>query len=1028
MTELEIPDLHKWVYCPISYSIFNFPVLAMDGNIYEHDFIFRWFDECRKKEYTQITSPLTKEVLHDDQLCVCHLARQMTEAYLEKFPDKKDQQYESNFNMNIFVSYFHHNHKMIYPYLKSVGMINIHKLTYNQLRRCVSILDENNPLCASQIWDTFFGKISDFEEDFDAVTDDNWSGETIVYYQEHSEHSDTDIPELIENEDETEDPGQVQHEMEILHEEQMIEEFQNQELEQSEQNHDQDLETESEQDLEQELEQELEQSEQNHDQDLETESESEQEHDQDLETETETESETESEQEHDQEQENESEPGLDEHSGNINIQRRIAMGNRNNRDDNPRKTMHDSRNNHLNDSYYKDLEKKYSKTFLGCILNYGNQKIVQHFLKYFPCLLTEGSETKREYYSDLLEYLLGLQRVIHPNVYQTLIEKGVPYAIANIKKDKSIVFKIFKTFNRPFSVYQNFILWLLNRDDIFKKIEGLEDDSIENDLFRYINETCEPRVIRKAWENYSKHGVLESIKQTVYLRNMYLEGICYRSSSCFVSSPVSSEKSEKDIKIIPYKYFFDLCTNLSAYNIWYHKEWTYSIHYFEIVKKYLFQLGFIPTEILNMKCMYPSKLLTECLEKLPVKCLYPKRAEMDLTENMIMNDFVLPPTMMKDTIYSDKIFLENYFDKMVKVNGGGAFVDNQQTQKEEDEQFIKLYHKKTWCLNPNTPGGKYVISQRVGSIQWIFNIQRNISRYLNQNTSLNIFNYDILSNEKISFSLYKIIEQYLKSNLVTESEEIQKTEEDNDMDAITEKIEFLCLEAVCEEAEYEKAYVEESEEEEYEKADDHECDMEEGEIKEKKIKIDNYTDLVKTVLKEQPNKKKIPFIQPFPKMTPFGWMIYNYGTNEIIAFMESQKPAVNTLEFTGLYHAYPIHLILKYHSHSSTLLRSFMEYAKDAMDIMQPTSHGWYPLHYACRYAPGLVSELLEYMDDEENDNYPHGINAILEITVENSRKKLRLTALDILNLNQKNQYYEKNLALMLDMDAKSGYEIYTDA
>ena len=991
MTELEIPDLHKWVYCPISYSIFNFPVLAMDGNIYEHDFIFRWFDECRKKEYTQITSPLTKEVLHDDQLCVCHLARQMTEAYLEKFPDKKDQQYEPSFNMNILVSYFRHNHKMIYPYLKSVGMINVRKLTYDQLRRCVSILDENNPLCGSQIWDTFFGKISDFEEDFDAMTDENWSGQTIIYYDEHS---DTDIPELIENE--TEDPGQVQHEMDILHEEQMIEEFQNQELEQD---HDQDLETESEQ---------------------ETESESEQDQDNDLDLETESEQEQEQDQE--QEQENESEHSLDEHSGNINIQRRIAMGTRNARDENPRNPIYDSRNN-LNDHYYKDLEIKYSKTFLGCILKYGNQKIVQHFLKYFPCLLTEGNETKREYYSDLFEYLLGIQRIIHPNVYQTLIEKGVPYAIANIKKDKSIVFKIFKTFNRPFSVYQNFIIWLLNRDDVFKKIEGLEDDIIENDLFRYINETCEPRVIRKAWENYSKHGVLESIKQTVYLRNMNLEGICYRSSSCSVSS---SSSEETNPKIIPYKYFFDLCTNLSAYNIWYHKEWVYSIHYFEIVKKYLFQLGFIPTEILNMKCMYPSKLLTECLEKLPVKCLYPKREEMDLTENMIMNDFVLPPTMMKDTIYSDKIFLENYFDKMIKVNGGGAddhtLVDSQPktTQKEEDEQSIKLYHKKTWCLNPNTPGGKYVISQRVGSIQWIFNIQRNISRYLNQNTSLNLFNYDILSNEKISFSFYKIIEQYLKSNLVTESEGVQKTEFDNDMDAITEKIEFLCLEAVCEESECEEAECEESECEE--------SDVEEGEIKEKKIKIDNYTDLVKTVLKEQPNKKKIPFIQPFPKMTPFGWMIYNYGTNEIIAFMESQKPAVNTLEFTGLYHAYPIHLILKYHSYSSTLLRSFMKYAKDVMDIMRPTSHGWYPLHYACRYAPGLVSELLEYMDDEENDNYPHGINAILEITVENSRKKLRLTALDILNLNQKNQYYEKNLVLMLDMDAKSGYEIYTDA
>lgn len=995
MTELEIPDLHKWVYCPISYSIFNFPVLAMDGNIYEHDFIFRWFDECRKKEYTQITSPLTKEVLYDDQLCVCHLARQMTEAYLEKFPDKKDQQYEPSFKMNILLSYFRHNHKMIYPYLKSVDMISVRKLTYDQLRRCVSILDENSPLCSFQIWDTFFGKISDFEEDFDAVTEDDWSGQTIIYYDDHS---DIEIPDLVENEDETEDPSQVQHEMEILHEEQMIEEFQNQELEQE-------RETEQDRYLDGTI--------------LETESDQDPESDQDQDPES--------------DQDNESEPSLDQLSGNLNVQRRIAMGTRNARDENPRNPMYDSRNP-LNDHYYKDLEKKYSKTFLGCILKYGNQKIVQHFLKYFPCLLTEGNETKREYYSDLFEYLLGIQRVIHPNVYQTLIEKGVPYAITNLKKDKSIVFKIFKTFNRPFSVYQNFILWLLDRDDVFKKIEGLDDDIRENDLFQYINETCEPNVIRKAWENYSKHGVLESIKNTVYLRNMDLEGIYYRSSnsssssvSVSSSSVSSSSEDETEPKIIPYKYFFDLCTNLSAYNIWYHKEWTYSMHYFEIVKKYLFQLGFIPTEILNMKCMYPSKLLAECLEKLPVKCLYPKPEEMDLTENMIMNDFVLPPTMMKDTIYSDKIFLENYFDKMIKVNGGGAddhaLVDShpKTTQKEEDEQLIKLYYKKTWCLNPNTPGGKYVISQRVGSIQWIFNIQKNISRYLNQNTSLNLFNYDILSNEKISFSLYNIIEQYLKSNLIMEDEE------DKDMETIIEKLEFLCLEAVCEERDEEKC--EEREEEECEKVEEEEC--EEGEIIEEKIKIDNYTDLVKTVLKEQRNKKKFPFIQPFPKMTPFGWMIYNYGANEIIAFMKSQKPAVNTLEFTGLYHAYPIHLILKYHSYSSTLLRSFMEHAKDAKDIMRPTSHGWYPLHYACRYAPGLVSELLDHMEDadcDKHDQQQHGINAILEITVENSKKKLRLTALDILNLNQKNQYYKKNLDLMLEMNAKSGYEIYTDA
>lgn len=994
MTELEIPDLHKWVYCPISYSIFNFPVLAMDGNIYEHDFIFRWFDECRKKEYTQITSPLTKEVLHDDQLCVCHLARQMTEAYLEKFPDKKDQQYEPNFNMSIFVSYFRHNHKMIYPYLKSVGMISVRNLTYDQLHRCVSILDENNPLCGSQIWDAFFGKISDFEEDFDAMNDEDSSGQTLYYYDEtsiqegqrYSDDSETEPemeiePEYRDEEDDEEvvEVGQREHEMEILHEEQLIDDFQNENQEMAA-------------------------------------------------------SETAASEMASENENQESEEGsLDENSGNLIIQRRLAMENRITETENEtelqnmpymvRSLFKESRNR-LHDSYYKDLEAKYSRTFLGCILKYGNPKIIECFLKTFPCLTKLPREDEnRHKWSDLFEYMLRIQRILPPNIYRILIEKGVPYVIANKKKDKSIVYKIFKIFNRPFSAYQNFIYWMLEQDEIFQTVEGLEHCK-ENDLFQYINDTCEPRIIRKAWENYGKNGRLEKRSRTIYLRRMELEGFKYGGDMEFDEDEDALDEDDDDISVIPYKYFFELCTNLSAYNIWYHNHWRYSMHYFEIVKNYLFRLGFIPTEILIMKCMYPNQILTECLEKLPVKSM--RGDVVGMTENMMYNDYVLPPTMMKDTIYSDKLFLENYFDKILKISGdGSAVTDASKTSAETEEHLIKIYRKKTWCLNPNTPGGKYIISQRIGSIHWIFNIQKDISRYLNETSSVNIFNQESLSYEKISSVLYKLIDNYLKPKEKKEEESGRMMcfgERNQEITQITETFEYMTLEKALLENVVEDTCAMDEDENDCESTVNE--DAEEGEIKEEKVKIDNYTDLVRTVLKEKPNKKKMQFIQPFPKMTTLGWMIYNYGVTEIIAFMESQKPSVDTVEFTGLYHAYPIHLILKYHSYSLTLLRFFMDYAKDKENIiiMLPTSHGWYPLHYACRYAPGLVSELLEHINEEED------LNRILEISVENSNKKLRLTALDILSLNQKNQYYEKNFELMLEINAKSGYEIYTEA
>jgi hypothetical protein len=1012
MTDLEIPDIHKWVYCPISYSIFNFPVLAMDGNIYEHDFIFRWFDECRKKEYTEFTSPLTKEVLHDEQLCVCHLARQMTEAYLEKFPDKKEQQYESNFNMNILVSYFRHNHKMIYPYLKSVGKISIHDITYDQLRRCVSILDENSPLCGSQIWDIFFGKISDFEDDFDSMTDEDWSGQTIIYYEEHEtqeEHpySDSDVSEREidieieheyhgEDEEEVVEVGQREHEMDIIHEEQLIADFQNENPEMVS------------------------------------------EREPEMVSEREPEMVSEREPEMVSEREPESEEGsLDENSGNMIIQRRLAMENRISEDETETtglqhmpyivRSLFKESHNHLNDSYYKDLEEKYSRTFLGCILKYGNPKIIESFLKTFPCLTKLPMEDeKRHKWSDLFEYILGIKRILPPNVYRILIEKGVPYVIANKKKDKSIVYKILKNFNRPFIACQNFIYWMLEQDEIFKKVEGLEHGK-ENDLFQYINDTCEPKIIRKAWENYAKNGRLEKRTRTIYLRKMELQGLTYGLDDDVCEDSLSGYE---DISVIPYKYFFELCTNLSSHNIWYNNNWRYSIHYFEIIKKYLFKLGFIPTEILIMKCMYPNKLLTECLEKLPVKpiniyggigCSY-----VDMTENMIYNNYILPPTMMKDTIYSDKIFLENYFDKMLKLSGDGSVVTDTSgkfNETEMEENLIKIYRKKTWCFNPNTPGGKYVISQRVGSIHWIFSIQKDISNYLNETSSVNIFNYEILSYEKISSVLYKLIDNYLRHKEEDISKRMCFGKGNLEINKMTETFEFMTLEKILsEESICESDEDDEGDEESECEGDEESGCEEEGEIKEEKIKIDNYTDLVKTVLKEKPNKKKLQFIQPFPKMTTLGWMIYNYGVNEIMTFMISQKPVVNTIEFTGLYHAYPIHLIIKYHSCSITLLRFFMEYAKDDMDLMLPTSHGWYPLHYACRYAPGLVSELLDHID------YENDLNRILEIAVENSKKKLRLTALDILNLNRKNQYYEKNLEIMLVMNAKSGYNIYTEA
>ena len=162
---LEIPDMHNWVMCPISYNIFLNPVIAADGHVYEHDCIFRWFDECSKKHSGRI-SPLTKAMLYSNDLTPCHVMRQMVNSYLALYPEKKELQYKSEFNMNIWLYYIYHTEAVKEQYIRNIESINISDITFHDFTKYVETNFREEPCLSIHLWTVFFNKITDLHADF----------------------------------------------------------------------------------------------------------------------------------------------------------------------------------------------------------------------------------------------------------------------------------------------------------------------------------------------------------------------------------------------------------------------------------------------------------------------------------------------------------------------------------------------------------------------------------------------------------------------------------------------------------------------------------------------------------------------------------------------------------------------------------------------------------------------------------------------------------------------------------------------
>lgn len=160
-------EIHDWVLCPISYSIFRNPVLAEDGHIYEHDCIFRWYSECRNSTMG-IVSPLTKETLKSSRLIPCQMSRQMVAQYLALFPEKQANQYVCTFDMNTLMCYLYDYDVILGEnYLRNIETISLEKdITFQDMMKCVKIIDNKNPLLRTSFWETFFKKIEDIHGAF----------------------------------------------------------------------------------------------------------------------------------------------------------------------------------------------------------------------------------------------------------------------------------------------------------------------------------------------------------------------------------------------------------------------------------------------------------------------------------------------------------------------------------------------------------------------------------------------------------------------------------------------------------------------------------------------------------------------------------------------------------------------------------------------------------------------------------------------------------------------------------------------
>jgi len=111
-------------------------------------------------------------------------------------------------------------------------------------------------------------------------------------------------------------------------------------------------------------------------------------------------------------------------------------------------------------------------------------------------------------------------------------------------------------------------------------------------------------------------------------------------------------------------------------------------------------------------------------------------------------------------------------------------------------------------------------------------------------------------------------------------------------------------------------------------------------------------------------------VQSSPIMTVLGWLIHHYDAPIVYQYLIQNKELeidMNSIEFTGLEYVQPIHLIFRYYQYSKTVDELLVEMIRRGADLTRKTSHGWLPIHYACRYSPNLVELILKNIPSKEN-------------------------------------------------------------
>lgn len=100
--ELGLSDIHvnldiNSFLCPITQCIFNDPVIANDGHVYEKEAILMWFESNE-------TSPTTGKAM-TNELNECHIVKYIIEMMIKQYPNLKEHQFKKDNRYITNVSY-----------------------------------------------------------------------------------------------------------------------------------------------------------------------------------------------------------------------------------------------------------------------------------------------------------------------------------------------------------------------------------------------------------------------------------------------------------------------------------------------------------------------------------------------------------------------------------------------------------------------------------------------------------------------------------------------------------------------------------------------------------------------------------------------------------------------------------------------------------------------------------------------------------------------------------------------------------